>query len=40
MEYGNYHINIKKKHANNENATTAASDKRYFNSPIALLNHK
>jgi hypothetical protein len=39
MEYGNFHVEIYE-HANNHKATTTASEKKYFYSPIALLDHK
>jgi hypothetical protein len=39
MEYGNFLIEIYE-HANNHKATTAASQKKYFYSPLALLDHK
>jgi hypothetical protein len=39
MEYGNFLIEIYE-HANNHKATTTASEKKYFYSPIALLDHQ
>ncbi len=39
MEYGNFHVEIYE-HANNHKATTTAGEKKYFYSPIALLDHK
>jgi hypothetical protein len=39
MKYGNFHIEIYE-HINNQKATTTASEKKYFYSPIALLDHK
>ncbi|XP_046651567.1 uncharacterized protein LOC124342588 isoform X5 [Daphnia pulicaria] len=39
MEYGNFLIEIYE-HANNHKITTTAGDKKYFYSPIALLDHK
>jgi hypothetical protein len=39
MEYGNFPIEIYE-HANNHKTTTTASDKKFFYSPIALLDHK
>ena len=39
MEYGNFLVEIYE-HANNHKATTIASQKKYFYSPIALLDHK
>ncbi|EFX79641.1 hypothetical protein DAPPUDRAFT_244756 [Daphnia pulex] len=38
MEYGNFLIEIYE-HANNHKATTTASEKKYFYSPLALLDH-
>ncbi|XP_046638164.1 uncharacterized protein LOC124316324 [Daphnia pulicaria] len=39
MEYGNFLVEIYE-HANNHKATTTASQKKYFYSPIALLDNK
>ncbi|XP_046647937.1 uncharacterized protein LOC124337953 [Daphnia pulicaria] len=39
MNYGNFLIEIYE-HANNHKQTTTASQKKYFYSPIALLDHK
>jgi hypothetical protein len=39
MEYGNFLVEIYE-HANNHKATTTANEKKYFYSPIALLDHK
>jgi hypothetical protein len=39
MEYGNFLVEIYE-HANNHKATTTASEKKYFYSPLALLDHK
>jgi hypothetical protein len=39
MEYGNFLIEIYE-HANNHKASTTASQKKYFYSPLALLDHK
>jgi hypothetical protein len=39
MEYGNFLVEIYE-HANNHKATTTASEKKYFYSPIALLDNK
>jgi hypothetical protein len=39
MEYGNFLIEIYE-HANNHKATTTASQKKYFYSPLAILDHK
>ncbi len=39
MEYGNFRIQIYE-HVNNQKATTTASQKKYFYSPLALLDHK
>ncbi|EFX79566.1 hypothetical protein DAPPUDRAFT_244780 [Daphnia pulex] len=38
MEYGNFLIEIYE-HANNHKVTTTASEKKYFYSPLALLDH-
>jgi hypothetical protein len=38
MKYGNFLVEIYE-HANNHKATTTASDKKYFYSPLALLDH-
>ncbi|XP_046645618.1 uncharacterized protein LOC124336056 isoform X4 [Daphnia pulicaria] len=39
MEYGNFLVEIYE-HANNHKATTTAGEKKYFYSPIALLDNK
>jgi hypothetical protein len=39
MKYGNFLVEIYE-HANNHKATTTAGEKKYFYSPIALLDHK
>jgi hypothetical protein len=39
MKYGNFLVEIYE-HANNHKETTTASQKKYFYSPIALLDHK
>jgi hypothetical protein len=39
MEYGNFLVEIYE-HANNHKPTATASEKKYFYSPIALLDHK
>ncbi len=39
MEFGNFLVEIYE-HANNHKATTTASEKKYFYSPLALLEHK
>jgi hypothetical protein len=39
MEFGNFLVEIYE-HANNHKATTTASEKKYFYSPLALLDHK
>ncbi|XP_046456767.1 CAP-Gly domain-containing linker protein 1-like isoform X2 [Daphnia pulex] len=39
MEYGNFLVEIYE-HANNHKPTTTASEKKYFYSPLALLDHK
>jgi hypothetical protein len=39
MEYGNFRIEIFE-HVNNHKATTTAGEKKYFYSPLALLDHK
>ncbi|EFX82669.1 C1q and tumor necrosis factor-related protein-like protein 2 [Daphnia pulex] len=39
IEYGNFLVEIYE-HANNYKATTTASEKKYFYSPLALLDHK
>jgi hypothetical protein len=39
MEYGNFRIEIYE-HVNNQKATTTATQKKYFYSPMALLDHK
>jgi hypothetical protein len=39
MEYGNFRIEIYE-HANNHRAATTASQKKYFYSPLSLLDHK
>jgi hypothetical protein len=39
MKYGNFLVEIYE-HANNHKATTTASERKYFYSPIALLDHK
>ena len=39
MEYGNFRIEIYE-HAHNHRAATTASQKKYFYSPLALLDHK
>jgi hypothetical protein len=39
VEYGNFLIEIYE-HVNNHKATTTANEKKYFYSPIALLDHK
>ena len=39
MEYGNFSIEIYE-HVNNQKATTTATQKKYFYSPMALLDHK
>jgi hypothetical protein len=38
MEYGNFLVEIYE-HANNHKPTTTASEKKYFYSPLALLDH-
>ncbi|EFX82610.1 C1qdc1 protein [Daphnia pulex] len=39
IEYGNFLVEIYE-HANNHKANTTASEKKYFYSPLALLDHK